>query len=124
MTRRPARRVALPDRAPDQDRAPPAAREPSTAETAAGDGALFDFEILTPEVGLMFLGVGVLGVILPGLPGLPFFLVGGAVLVPGGKRRISRWIGDDPKPLVRRSLDVVGRFMDDLDARYPRRRAS
>ncbi len=87
----------------------------------SGETAKFDFETLTPEIGWMMMGVGVLGVILPGLPGAPFFLVGGAVLVPGGKKRIARWIGKKPRPAVEKSLDVIGRFMGDLETRYPRR---
>jgi hypothetical protein len=99
-----------------------AAQSKAVAPAAAGEAAPhFDFERLTPEVGWMMIGVGVLGVILPGLPGAPFFLVGGAVLVPGGKRRIARWMEDRPGPIRRRSLKIIGRFMDDLDARYPRR---
>lgn len=82
----------------------------------------FDFERLTPEVGWMLIGVGVLGVILPGLPGAPFFIAGGAILVPGGKRRVARWFAKRPGPIKKRSLKVLTRFMDDLDAEYPRRR--
>jgi hypothetical protein len=101
----------------------PATRAPFQApETRAVDEeTLFDFETLTPELGWMLMGVGVLGVILPGLPGAPFFIVGGAGLVPGGQKRISRWIGDDPKPITKQSLNIIGRFVNDLKARYPRR---
>jgi hypothetical protein len=82
----------------------------------------FDLERMTPEVGWMMIGVGVLGVILPGLPGWPFFLIGGAVLIPGGKGRVGKWIDQHPGPVTNRSVKIVERFMDDLDSRYPRRR--
>ena len=81
----------------------------------------FDLARLTPEIGWMMMGVGVLGVILPGLPGAPFFAVGGAVLVPGGKERMAKWIENHPGPITHRSLSIIGRFMDDLDAQYPRK---
>ncbi len=96
--------------------------EIATIRAAAGaEAQAFDFDRLTPELGWMLIWVGVLGVILPGLPGAPFFLVGGAVLAPGGKMTISRWIGDEPGPVVGRSLKILDRFLDDLDARYPQR---
>jgi hypothetical protein len=88
----------------------------------APDAARFDLERLTPEIGWMMIGVGVLGVILPGLPGAPFFAIGGAVLVPGGKRRIGGWLDRHQGPITNRSLKILGRFMDDHDSRYPRRR--
>jgi hypothetical protein len=89
-------------------------------QRAANERApVFDFERLTPEVGWMLIGVGVLGVILPGLPGAPFFLVGGAALVPGGRRRMARWIRKHPGPITRQSMRILTRFMDDLEAEYP-----
>lgn len=95
----------------------PSVRSPD----AAAEADDFDFERLTPEVGWMLIWVGVLGVILPGLPGAPFFLVGGAVLAPGGKTRAALWADRNKGPVVRRSLKILTRFMDDLDARYPSR---
>ncbi len=83
------------------------------------DDTEFGFDRLNPGVGWMLVGIGVLGFILPGVVGTPFFLLGGAVLVPGGKQRISRWASKKPRPIFRQSLKVVGRFMDDLERRYP-----
>ena len=95
---------------------------PPAAVPAAQPAQRFDLDRMTPEVGWMMIGVGVLGVILPGLPGWPFFLIGGAVLVPGGKRRVGRWLDNHQGPVTDRSLKIVERFMDDLDEHYPQRR--
>ncbi len=102
-----------------QDAAPPQGRVVVAATPAAP--ATFDFDRLTPEIGWMLMGVGVLGVILPGLPGAPFFLAGGAVLIPGAKPRVARWFNDKPGPIKQTSMKILTRFLDDLDDQYPRR---
>jgi hypothetical protein len=71
------------------------------------------------DVGWMMVSVGVLGVILPGLPGTPFLLTGIAVLAPGGPQLLTRWIGRNPKGFVRAGLKQIGRWLDDLERRYP-----
>jgi hypothetical protein len=74
---------------------------------------------LPRDVGWMMVSVGLLGVILPGLPGTPFLLAGIAVLAPGGPRLLTRWAGRKPKGFVHTSLKLVGRWLDDLERRYP-----
>jgi hypothetical protein len=74
---------------------------------------------LPRDVGWMMVSVGVLGVILPGLPGTPFLLAGIAVLAPGGPRLLTRWAGRKPKGFVHISLKQIGRWLDDLERRYP-----
>ncbi len=81
---------------------------------------VFDFEMLTTEFGWLMIGVGVIGVILPGLPGAPFFIAGAAVLIPGGKKRLTRWVAEHPGPMVQDSVNILARFVDDLETRYPR----
>jgi hypothetical protein len=71
------------------------------------------------DVGWMMVSVGVIGVILPGLPGTPFLLAGVAVLAPGGPRLLARWTGRKPTGIVQSSLKLIGRWLDDLDRRYP-----
>ena len=75
---------------------------------------------LPQDVGWLFVYMGVLGVIVPGIPGLPFFLAAAAILTPNGPKHLSRWVGAKPSPIVRGSLKQIVRFVDDLDARYPR----
>ena len=82
----------------------------------------FQLEDLSTEVGWLLVGVGILGVLLPGLPAAPFLIAGGAVVVPGGKKRLSRWIAAKPRPGIERAMRPLARFVDDLETRYPRGR--
>jgi hypothetical protein len=50
----------------------------------------------------------------PGVLGTPFLLAGAVVLAPGGAKLLSRWAGHS-------AMRQVGRFLDDLERRYPRR---
>jgi hypothetical protein len=98
--------------------------EASPAEAASDQAQIDDRAILRianlpRDVGWMMVSVGILGVILPGLPGAPFLLGGIAVLTPGGPRLLTRWAGRKPKGLVHTSLKQMGRWLDDLDRRYP-----
>ena len=68
----------------------------------------------------MMIYVGVLGVILPGLPGAPFLIAGTAVLTPGGPQLLTRWAKRKPKGVVHTSLKHISRWLDDLERRYPR----
>ena len=66
--------------------------------------------------------LGVVGVILPGVPGTPFLIAGIAVLAPGGPQLLMRWAARRPKGVVHKSLKQMGRWLDDLERRYPRLR--
>ncbi len=77
-------------------------------------------EHLTTEIGWLMITAGVIGVIMPVVPGTPFLLLGAAVVTPGGKRRLARWIGPNPPKFVRGAMNQLGRFLDDLEHRYPR----
>src|SRR5262249_43174438 len=76
-------------------------------EAAEGDQAILRIANLPREVGWMMVSVGVLGVILPGVPGTPFLLAGVAVLTPGGPRLLTRWATRRPKGLVYTGLKQV-----------------
>jgi hypothetical protein len=88
-------------------------------EAQRDEQAILRIVNLPRDVGWMMVSVGVLGVILPGLPGTPFLLAGIAVLAPGGPRLLTRWAGRKPKGFVHTSLKLVGRWLDDLERRYP-----
>jgi len=89
----------------------------------AGDEAASDAPIaargeqLPKEAGWMLITTGVVGLLVPGVLGTPFLLAGAVVLMPGGSRLLSRWAG---QPAMRQ----IGRFLDDLERRYPRRRSA
>jgi hypothetical protein len=66
------------------------------------------------EAGWLLITAGVVGLVVPGVLGTPFLLAGAVVLVPGGSKLLSRWAG-------RSAMRQIGRFLDDLGRRYPRR---
>jgi hypothetical protein len=93
-------------------------------EAAEDDQAVLRIANLPHNVGWMMVSVGVLGVILPGVPGTPFLIAGIAVLTPGGPRLLTRWATRRPKGVVHKGLKQIGRWLDDLERRYPRRRSN
>jgi hypothetical protein len=93
----------------------------ATADDARKDQQTIERILNLPrDVGWMMMSVGVVGVILPGLPGTPFLLAAVAVLAPGGPQLLTRWAGRKPKGFVHAGLKQIGRWLDDLDRRYPR----
>jgi hypothetical protein len=74
---------------------------------------------LPPEVGVVLMGAGLLGVILPGPVGTPLVLAGGLVLVPGAFQNAERWIARKFPAMHRAGMKYVDRFLDDFERRYP-----
>ena len=74
---------------------------------------------LPREVGWLLIYVGVLGVVLPGVIGVPFLVAGAAIVSPGGPKVLARWAGRKPPRLVHAGMKQITRLMDDLDRRYP-----
>ncbi|MFN0053386.1 MAG: hypothetical protein ACKV0T_14475 [Planctomycetales bacterium] len=74
---------------------------------------------LPPEVGAVLMGVGLLGVILPGPFGTPLILAGGLVLVPGTFGKMERWVQKRFPRMHRSGMKYVDRFIDDFEKRYP-----
>jgi hypothetical protein len=92
------------------------------AEAAAEDEqVLLRISGMPRDVGWMMISVGVLGVVLPGLPGVPFLVAGATVLAPGGPQLLTRWARRKPKGVVHTGLKQIGRWLDDLERRYPKR---
>jgi hypothetical protein len=91
----------------------------STDKAAEDDTATQRFARLPRDVGWMMVSVGVLGVILPGLPGAPFLIAGIAVLAPGGPRLLARWARHRPRGVVHDGVKQIGRWLDDMERRYP-----
>ena len=78
-------------------------------------------EKLPKEAGWALITAGVIGVIAPGIVGVPFLVAGAFVLTPGGPRALSRWAGRKPRKLAHSALRQICRFIDDLERRYPHR---
>jgi hypothetical protein len=74
---------------------------------------------LPPEVGAVFLAVGVVGVILPGPIGAPFLLAGGLVLMPGVFGKFERWAKKRMPTIHDVGMRNVDRFIDSFEKRFP-----
>ena len=88
-------------------------------ERAEFERAVQRIEHFPSEFGWLMIYVGVLGVILPGVIGFPLVIAGGAVVMPGGRKWLSRWLSRNHGRMVRVSLSQLIRMADDLDRRYP-----
>jgi hypothetical protein len=90
-------------------------------ESAADEDAVLRFTQLPREAGWLLMTAGVVGLVVPGILGTPFLLAGAVVVLPGGPKLLSRWIGRNPPKIVGSAIRQIGRFIDDLERRYPRR---
>jgi hypothetical protein len=88
--------------------------------TGADEQAVLRIANLPRDVGWMMVSVGIIGVILPGVIGAPFLVTGIAVLAPGGPQLLTRWVRRNPNAVVLAGLKQMGRWLDDLERRYPR----
>jgi hypothetical protein len=86
---------------------------------AVDNAAVRRIQDLPKEVGVMLASVGVLGVVLPGVMGAPALIAGGLVLWPGAFGGLDRWFQRRNPDLHRRAMKQIGRFLDDLERRYP-----
>ncbi len=102
--------------------------EPAAAESEAAasnltpeeEAELRRIKDLPKEVGVMLMTVGVLGLVLPGVVGTPAAIAGGLVLWPRAFGKIENWFERKFPETHKHSLYQINRFLDDLDARYPR----
>jgi hypothetical protein len=94
-------------------------KEMTPEQRAELERALQCIEHFPREFGWLMIYVGVLGIVLPGIVGFPLVIAGGAVLMPSGRKRLSRWVSRNPKPFVLASLKQIVRMADDLERRYP-----
>jgi len=92
---------------------------PTPAEQAEEPPVILRIDELPRDVGWVLVYVGVLGVLLPGVIGFPFVIAGGAILLPGGPKLLTRCIGSNPPPVVRASMKQITRLLYDLERRYP-----
>ncbi len=98
-----------------------ASETPVTADERAEDQlVVLRIDQMPRDVGWLLFYVGVLGVVLPGIIGFPLVIAGGAVLLPGGPKLLTRWVGRNPPRIVHASMKQIGRLLDDVERRYPR----
>ena len=71
------------------------------------------------SVGWLLVSAGLVGMIVPGVLGTPFLIMGGLVLWPGNHKKVERWRqGHSPK-VFHGAMKQINRFLDDLEKRYP-----
>ena len=76
-------------------------------------------EKLPHDIGWLLFTAGVFGILLPGIVGTPFLILGSLIIWPGTNQRAERWLkGQSPK-MFKGSIRQVNRFLDDLERRYP-----
>jgi hypothetical protein len=75
---------------------------------------------LPHDVGWLLITAGIVGLVTPGVLGLPFLAMGGLVLWPGNSKRLERWLTNQPPKWIQGSMKQIDRFLDDLERRYPR----
>jgi hypothetical protein len=80
-------------------------------------------EQLPRGAGWLLITAGVVGLVVPAVPGAPLLLAGAMLLTPGGSRLLVRWAGRTPPKFVRSAMRPISRFLDDLERRYPRTRS-
>ena len=117
------RRVGAPPGSPRREQG--FAHRPSTrvmiSHAAADESAVRRIKDLPREFGVMLVSVGALGVVLPGLMGAPALVAGGARPLAGYLRRAGRMAqAPESRSLSSRHASSSGRFLDDLERRYPR----
>jgi hypothetical protein len=83
------------------------------------DSTVQRIQDLPKEVGVMLVTVGAVGVVLPGMMGTPAIIAGGLVLWPGAFGGLESWFRRRNPGLYRRGIRQIGRFLDDLERRYP-----
>jgi hypothetical protein len=97
------------------------AQRQSQAESAVDEQLIRRIEEWPRDVGWVLVTAGVIGVIAPGIIGMPFLVAGAFVLTPGGPRMLSRWAGRKPRKFAHSALRQICRLLDDLERRYPHR---
>jgi hypothetical protein len=75
-------------------------------------------EELPKEVGAMLIAAGIVGLVLPG-PGTPALIAGGVALWPAAFSKLELWLERRYPNVHKKSMKQIGRFLDDLEKRYP-----
>jgi hypothetical protein len=87
-------------------------------QIALDQSDLTRFERLPREIGVMLIAAGVVGLILPG-PGTPALIAGGLALWPGAFSKLELWLERRHPVVHQKSMRQIGRFLEDLEKRYP-----
>ncbi len=101
-------------------------RDPSHAtDTHQTDAALDGDRLraMPKEIGVMLVSVGALGVVLPGMVGVPAVVAGGLILWPKAFGKVDGWFEKRFPKSRRDGMKQIGRFIDDFEKRFPDERS-
>lgn len=79
---------------------------------------------LPPSVGVVLMGIGTAGLVIPGPWGTPFILAGGLVLAPRVFRGLDKCVQNRFPDFYWTSMQAVERYLQDLEKRYPSQNAA
>ena len=98
----------------------------STQVEASNAPADFDEELtlerikkLSKPAGAALLVGGVAGLIIPGMLGWPLLMVGGLAVAPKAFDKLDRSVKERFPQLRRSGIQTIGRFLDDMEKRFP-----
>lgn len=74
---------------------------------------------LEHDVGWLLVTAGIVGIIVPGILGTPFLIMGAMALWPGNRKRMEHWRNGQSPRFFRPGMTQINRFLDDLENRYP-----
>ncbi len=74
---------------------------------------------LPTELGVMLVGLGVVGAVLPGMIGVPLIVTGSAALLPRTFAPVERWFEQRFPSAYQEGLRYVDRFLRDFYRRFP-----
>lgn len=93
--------------------------DPTWTDAEAAEWSRRRIRQLPPEVGAVLVGVGMVGVVLPGPMGTPLIIMGGLVLLPSVFGKLDHWLHRKFPKSHRVGLKYVNRFIDDFEKRFP-----
>jgi hypothetical protein len=96
----------------------PTIDDPNQDRGSPEESELKRIKELPKEVGVMLITAGIVGFILPG-PGTPAIIAGGLALWPTAFGKLESWLERRHPEVHRQSMKQIGRFLDDLETRYP-----
>ncbi len=74
---------------------------------------------LNRNMGWVLISAGLVGIVIPGVIGTPFVILGTLVLWPGNQKLLDKWRKDHRSRFVNAALRQVDRYLDDIERRYP-----
>lgn len=85
----------------------------------SGEDIIQRVKHLNRSMGWILISAGVVGVVIPGIIGTPFVILGGLVLWPGSEKLLDQWRKGHHSGFVNGALRQVNRYLDDIERRYP-----